>query len=695
MQSQNFRPTKVLSMLSLAAAAGLAFVTSPARAVTLTSYYANAIISSVSPIAKFNPLTLGVNATQVDISAASPTLTCPVGDFVQFGIAAAVTNNINPAGGYATDNGLGGSIVQPTNLGLADIGYRVLNISSNDLNASILAPVQGALRSSVLNEYFATDIIGGRGKVAAGSNASAYGQNPYVLNTIGFEVTDSGDTEPNVGTVANTFQIFQGNANTDGNTTAHQLVLTQFAPGVGGNKNPHNATLAFDTLSYQAVSGGVVTLQPAVDPGATQYWGNTAAQSYTSSSPPSIATYGARFFSSTDTIHPLPVLTIVTGPAVPEPASLAILALGSVAMLKRRRAASISVDEQTLTHPKENVMQLKKNNSVKTLATLSIAASAGLGVAVSQAPAATLTSYYANAIISTVSPTATGAGKLVLGTNATQVDVSAASPGITVPVGDYVQFGIAAVVINNINRDAGRATSNGVGGTIVQPTNLGLAEISYRVLNVSANDLNASILAPVESQPRPTSPGEFFTTAVLGGEGKVHAGSSLSAYPQNPFVTTGAGFALGDVGDTEAGVGTVANVFQIWNGSPTATGTSLQSQQLLTQYAPQQGASLGDPHNATLVFDTLSYQALAGGTVTLQPAVDPTALLLWTNTQAGTSSTPSAYHAAYFSSTDTISSLPVLTITIGPAVPEPLSSGILSLGAAGLLNRRRTNTVSL
>jgi hypothetical protein len=335
MQS-SMKRAKVLSALSVAAAAGLGMVASQAHAVTLTSYYANGIVSTVSPIATgtatptSGKLTIGVNATVVDISASTPTITVPTGDYIQYGVAAAVTNNINLDGGIGTATGpsSGSSIIQPTNLGLADIGYRVLNVSANNSTGSLLAPVQGATRG--VNQFNSVAVIGGKGKVTGSAIASNYVQN---ANAGAFGTTDLGDVEPGSPAVGTFFQIFQGNPSATGETTGAQISLTAFAftnAAGTGVANPHNATLVFDTLGYQAGStGATVTLQPAIDPGATQYW-STSVRGNSTTAP---TQYQATFFSSADTIVPLPVLTVViTGGTTTTPTSThAIINLSAAA----------------------------------------------------------------------------------------------------------------------------------------------------------------------------------------------------------------------------------------------------------------------------------------------------------------------------------------------------------------------------
>jgi hypothetical protein len=306
----------VLSALSLAALAGLSGTSSGAFGADLSSYYINAIVSTVAPVGK--ALALGVDATQVSLSPTAPTVTVPLGDYLSYGIAAVLTNNINPQAGVATSDGQGGTIVQPTNLGIANIGYRVNNVSPDDLNGSLLQPVLNGARQTP-GEFFSTAVIGGKG---IGSTPPSGYPTPLL--------SDLGDVEPNSGTVASTFQIFQ--SSTDGivspNPTGMEI-LQEFASATGGAAN---AATAFDSLGYQALGTGVVELYPAIDPTATQYFAETAAGSASVT-----ASYRATYFSSSDTINPLPALTVVIGPSVPEPASIGLLGIAAMALLGQRR----------------------------------------------------------------------------------------------------------------------------------------------------------------------------------------------------------------------------------------------------------------------------------------------------------------------------------------------------------------------
>jgi hypothetical protein len=307
-------------------------------------------------------------------------------------------------------------------------------------------------------------------------------------------------------------------------------------------------------------------------------------------------------------------------------------------------------------------MQSKKQ--VKALSALAIAAVSGLGA--QYAHAATLDSYYINAVITTT-PTPTKQVFTGTGTNSTVVSITGASPTITVPVGDYITYGVAQVVTNNVNPNGGSTFGDGAGNTngITDPTNLGLADSGYQVINVSANNLNGQLLQPVLNGIRGTAGTlvQFNSTAVNGGLGK--AGKAKSGYS----------FALHDVGDAEQNNGLVGAGFQIFQGNATYDPTSATGIASLTYFAGTTPSLAA----ASTAFDSLGYQALAAGTVTLQASADPTATQYWRETTPGGSTTPASYIATYFSSTDAIHALPVLTVNI---LGGPSSHAIINLSAA-------------
>jgi hypothetical protein len=158
----------------MAAAAGLGVGGTDAWGVTLTSYYNNAVISTVLPAHEV----IGVNATLVSLDQASPMIPVPLGDYVSYGVSSVVTNNVNPNGGSLYGDGVGGvnNIVDPTNLGVANVGFKVIDIASNNSLGRILQPVLGAIlgTAGTLVQYQSTAVVGGIGKAGLSTPKSGY-----------------------------------------------------------------------------------------------------------------------------------------------------------------------------------------------------------------------------------------------------------------------------------------------------------------------------------------------------------------------------------------------------------------------------------------------------------------------------------------------------------------------------------------
>ncbi len=129
-------------------------------------------------------------------------------------------------------------------------------------------------------------------------------------------------------------------------------------------------------------------------------------------------------------------------------------------------------------------MQAKK---MKALSVLSMAVAATMGA--KAAHAATVTIYYDNINVLDASATVVQSYNYATsGGNQSQIPLT-----INVGVGDTFQFGVDAVVTNNINPDAGKKTGSSATKDIAQPSFLGLATFS---VVVPSTDTNASILSP-------------------------------------------------------------------------------------------------------------------------------------------------------------------------------------------------------
>jgi len=314
--------SKALSALSMAAAAVMA--TQAAHAATLTMYYGNEPATSGSPY-KLNGIyvssTTGFGtavATQQTTginTGSAMTISMPVGDYLSLAIDAVLTGVTNADGGRS----LGGSSpgaepTQPTNLGLAALGVR---IPSSDTAAASLQPVEGALYQTFggLPAYYATPLISNLNA----ASASAAGAPKGVTNRAGSNGTNVnsgngngivptwgnqtvGDVETGVGEVGTNIQI--DGINSSAGASAPNT-LGQFG---GATAAYSNATEFFDSLQYHATSSGTVTLSPAADTSATNYWvfataGTTGAQTG----------YNNVHFSGSDTAVAMQQLVIVIG----------------------------------------------------------------------------------------------------------------------------------------------------------------------------------------------------------------------------------------------------------------------------------------------------------------------------------------------------------------------------------------------
>jgi hypothetical protein len=365
---------RIVSALSMAAAAALA--TNAAYGVTLTMYYGNdpnysnsnnAIIIGNGFTPSYSAATFDqtgspeyfANHTNVPVSQTGPTtITLPVGDYLSLAVDAILTGNVNPDGGKNTGMGTKPSNhqVQPSYLGLAGLG---LKVPSTDSDGTILTPIstsvpQGfAPASGGFNDgttYFSTAAINTQASTPhqganGGSSGGAYN---VVPNWVG-QITP-GFVEPNepgfdsdsmasgkVGIISVPAAITNpGTPDLASNTTAGIQEIEQFAAS-NDVASYDNATDFLDSLVYQGLSPGLVTLSPTVDTGSTTYWSLMTPGSETS-----LSQYGLNaIHSSSDKINNPPLLVIdVVAEPVPEPTGLGLLALGGIGLLRRRNRVS-------------------------------------------------------------------------------------------------------------------------------------------------------------------------------------------------------------------------------------------------------------------------------------------------------------------------------------------------------------------
>jgi hypothetical protein len=283
------------------------------------------------------------------------------------------------------------------------------------------------------------------------------------------------------------------------------------------------------------------------------------------------------------------------------------------------------------------------------------------------ARAATLTLYYDN--ISDSDGQSYGYG--VTGGNYANVPTT-----INIAVGDTFEFGIDAVLTNNINPDAGEKTGT-PGHTFVQPSYLGLSTLS---IAVPSSDSHADYLVPVTNgSPIGTFHGQadYNCTASLNNQSGLGDSSPINN-DSNPAVPIWSNNTEGDV--SPAFNGDVGDTFSIFQGNGAITSNTAAGALTISQY----GAAVASYATATDFFSGLSYQAERPGTVTLSPQDVALGTSYWSNTSAGSSSVASGYQAMrFFNQGDVIGKLPKLVINItGVGPPLPGSHPLISLTAA-------------
>jgi hypothetical protein len=311
---------------------------------------------------------------------------------------------------------------------------------------------------------------------------------------------------------------------------------------------------------------------------------------------------------------------------------------------------------------------VRSTRRLKAGSLLSMAVTAALGAPVARA--ATLTLYYDN--ISDSDGQSYGYG--VTGANYANVPTT-----INIAVGDTFEFGIDAVVTNNVNPDAGEKTGT-PGHTLVQPSFLGLSSLS---IAIPSSDERSDFLVPVTSGPPNAtfygSP-DYDDTASLNNQGGAGDSKPINN-GSNPAVPIWNESTVGDVlPGTNGDVGDHLTIFQ---GNGPVSSNSKSGAIEISQY----GASIASYAMATDFFSGLSYLADRPGRVVLSPQVDFAGTGYWSNTQAGSSSMPSGYGSTFFNNPgDVIGKLPSLVINItgvGPPLRPVHPIVSLTASAAG------------
>jgi len=314
------RSTKILSALSMAAAATMA--AKAAHGATLTLFYGQDPVyansnNGVDVGTGFNkngvgttnlagePQYLATAVPQVVSQTAPTTLTVPIGGFLSLAIDAVLTGNASPDGGKAE-----GGFTQPTNLGLGELS---VGISSTDSTATFLTPLSGSKSTATLSSFAGHNTYSSFGVVnqAQGSNTPGAGPTP-----IWPSVSKTADDQPNIagydagtgnGNVGLNGYTTGGNSNGASGKTATDLNTTLKMFG-GASATYGNATDFTDSIMFQGLAAGTVTLQPFVVGSGTNYWVEKSA-----GSPGSPPAYEVHSFGGNDVVNNLPVLVINVG----------------------------------------------------------------------------------------------------------------------------------------------------------------------------------------------------------------------------------------------------------------------------------------------------------------------------------------------------------------------------------------------
>jgi len=329
------KSTRILSALSMAAAAVITAKT--AHAASLTLYYGqdtsyansnNGVFIGTGYTSsggkdtqgQFQALKGTVTTPTLNLSGPT-TITLPVGSYLSLAIDAVVTGaaNASSVAGTSKQSDFG---AQPSFLGLAELG---LTIGSSDLTGAVLTPVGGSSTPSTtisgIPAYSSTGAINAVLGANGGAAANAYSIAPSwtAVHSAGLvQPNEPGfDTTPNsnggVGTAGTSPGAFPAGGNTGGATGsvsgATKAGLEQFASATN-TASYSQATEFIDSLLFQGLKPGTVTLSPTVVAGSTEYWqfASTANKEHQ---------YAATKFGTNDTLGTLPVLVINVGSVGP------------------------------------------------------------------------------------------------------------------------------------------------------------------------------------------------------------------------------------------------------------------------------------------------------------------------------------------------------------------------------------------
>jgi hypothetical protein len=375
---QSAKKTKrILSAISMAAAAAMS--AQAVHGMTLTTFYGNdtsyansnnAIIvgTNYAPAAGGKLDTAGGleyfqagSHTNVAVTGGIQTITIPIGDYVSLAIDALLTGNVNADGGKATGSSASVDTVQPSYLGLSQMD---VTIPSSNTHGNILSPITASVTTAIGapqagytgTVFFSTASLNASGLAKTSALGANGGASSASYNAIPnwVSVSVKGGVEPNNlpggwnGT-GGTHASPDAGANASGNlginsdpsggndaanlgTTGPNGLLYFAASTPAANATPAyaNATEFVDSLIYQGLSTGLVTLSPTVNTAATAYWTRAGAGGPTT--PTTYGTQGLDTGGSTQTVNNVPMLVIdVIGTGTTAPTGHAIVALAATA----------------------------------------------------------------------------------------------------------------------------------------------------------------------------------------------------------------------------------------------------------------------------------------------------------------------------------------------------------------------------
>jgi hypothetical protein len=319
------RSTKILSALSMAAVATLA--AKAAHGATLSLFYGQDLYTNsnnnVDVGTGFNSASSTLDAAgspqyltgavvpEVVSQTGPTTIVLPVGSFLSLAIDAVLTGNGNGPDSGQTEGGQ----VQPTNLGLGELS---VGISSTDATATFLSPISTAKPTKPLSQFNGVNTFNGFATINTKIGSNTAGDPVPVWPSI----AKPADVQPNEAT----YDPGHGNGNvglngynTGGNSngalgtsaTDTGTTLKMFGAATATYAN---ATDFVDSIMFQGLAAGTVTLQPYVVASGTNYWVNTSAGTPGGGAP----SYGVHSFNPTtggDKLNNLPVLVIQVGVA--------------------------------------------------------------------------------------------------------------------------------------------------------------------------------------------------------------------------------------------------------------------------------------------------------------------------------------------------------------------------------------------